>query len=98
MRRSLRWRVQAWYAAVLLLVIAGFAGFLYQRVREARFREIDTKLNSGAKFLDANLRAFPPHMLEGPPPDFLIRPPPPVRNPEQFFGNLELPEAGPSRG
>ena len=44
MRRSLRWRVQAWYAAVLLAVVGGFAGFLYQRVRESKFQEIDARL------------------------------------------------------
>lgn len=36
MRKSMRGRLQLWYAGVLLTVVAGFAGLLYYRVRQAR--------------------------------------------------------------
>ena len=96
MRKSLRWRVQAWYAAVLLAVVAGFAGFLFHRVRESKFQEIDSRLIAAANYLDVSLRAFPPHVLEGrPPPDFRPRPPPPRdpgRNPERMLAELDVPK------
>ena len=34
--RSLRWRLQGWYAVVLLAVVGGFASLLYAQVRAAR--------------------------------------------------------------
>ena len=58
--RSIRWRLQGWYAVVLLLVVAGFAGLLYYLVRAALFREIDAGLVAAAHYLDAHLRRFPP--------------------------------------
>jgi two-component system OmpR family sensor kinase len=74
MNRSLRWRLQGWYAVVLLAVIGGFATLLYAQVRSARFQEIDATLTADALYLDTNLRRFPPHELDGgrpdgPPPD-----------------------------
>src|SRR5437762_7787921 len=70
MRRSLRWRLQGWYALVLLAVVGGFASLLYAQVRSARFQEIDAALTADALYLDTSLRAFPLHELEGrPPPD-----------------------------
>ncbi len=68
MPRSIRWRLQAWYGLVLLAVVAGFAGILYERVHAARDQEIDASLRSAAQYLDANLRHFPPHELRGGPP------------------------------
>jgi two-component system OmpR family sensor kinase len=74
MNRSLRWRLQGWYAVVLLAVVGGFATLLYAQVRSARFQEIDATLTADALYLDTNLRRFPPHELDGgrpdgPPPD-----------------------------
>jgi heavy metal sensor kinase len=93
MSRSLRWRLQGWYAVVLLGVVGGFATLLYAQVRSARFREIDAALTADALYLDTNLRRFPLGMLMGdgpgerrPPPAFEFppddrpdRPPPPDR-------------------
>src|SRR5215212_73732 len=74
MTRSLRWRLQGWYAVVLLAVVGGFASLLYAQVRSARFQEIDAALTADALYLDTNLRRFPLHDPDGPrPPD---RPPP----------------------
>jgi two-component system OmpR family sensor kinase len=68
MARSIRWRLQAWYALVLLVVVTGFAGFLFYRVRAARFQEIDGGLEAGAQYLDAILRRLPPQPGMGPRP------------------------------
>jgi heavy metal sensor kinase len=75
MRKSIRWRLQVWYALVLLAVVAGFAGILNYRVRAARFQQVDAGLEAAAVHLDASLRQFPPHELdralpaqESPPP------------------------------
>jgi heavy metal sensor kinase len=80
MFRSIRSRLQVWYALVLLAVVAGFASFLYYRVREARLGAIDTHLQADAHYLDVNLRRFPRHEFEDapdehPPPPFPLRPP-----------------------
>lgn len=66
MTRSLRWRLQVWYAAVLLAVVGGFATLLYAQVRSARFQEIDAALTSDALYLDTNLRRLPPLGPDGP--------------------------------
>src|SRR5438874_7116237 len=79
MRRSLLWRLQGWYAVVLLAVVGGFATLLYAQVRSARFQEIDAALTADALYLDTNLRRFPPRDLDGRPDEF--RPPPPDRPP-----------------
>src|SRR5271168_647860 len=80
MNRSLRWRLQGWYAVVLLAVVGGFATLLYAQVRSARFQEIDATLTADALYVDANLRRFPPHELDGGRPDG----PPPERRRMEF--------------
>ncbi len=64
MVKSIRGRLQLWYALVLILVISGFAGILYFRARAAVYREIDAQLEGSAQYLEATLRGFPPHELE----------------------------------
>ncbi len=108
MRRSIRWRLQLWYAGVLAAVIAGFAGLLFYQVRTARFQEVDSELASAVHFLDANLRRFRPPDLEGapanPPPPWLPerpawdRPGPPLPPPlgpirQRLLAELMLPNA-----
>src|SRR5262245_2770580 len=60
MIRSMRWRLLAWYAAVLAAVIVGFALLLYFQARRALFRQFDGQLSGAAEYLDANLRRLPP--------------------------------------
>src|SRR2546423_6442005 len=64
MIRSLRGRLLAWYAFVLLTAIGGFAGILYSLTRAARFEQVDTRLVSAAEYLDAVLRSLPRGVLE----------------------------------
>src|SRR5436305_1521215 len=81
MFRSIRWRLQLWYAAVLLTVIVSFTGLLYYQARAARLQQIDAQLLAAARYLEATLRAFPPHELEGTRPDSPLPPPPPPGGP-----------------
>ncbi len=104
MIKSLRWRLQGWYAIVLLAVVGGFAALLYAQVRSARFQEIDATLTADALYLDTNLRRFPPHELDGGRPD--DRPPPPPdrprdgpldREPDRPFDRPRRDRPGPPR-
>src|SRR5262245_55509931 len=91
MIRSLRWRLQAWQALILLLAIAGFGSVLYLEIRRARFDEIDAELIAAARVLEGSLRALPPPVLHGaefpePPPDR-----PPLKR-ERLERALDLPK------
>lgn len=67
MVKSIRWRLQLWYAAVLTGVVGGFAVFLYYEVQSARFHEVDADLLAAANYLDTTMRPFPLFMLSGDP-------------------------------
>src|SRR5437762_3360350 len=69
MRRSIRWRLQGWYALMLLAVVSSFASILYYRVSAARFQEVDAQLEAAAFYLDTHLRRLPPMPPPMPPPD-----------------------------
>jgi len=81
--KSLRWRLQAWHALMLLLVVAGFATVLYFQIRKSQYDAIDGDLVAAARGLEGALRVVPPMILErGPlavprpdemPPDFHFR-------------------------
>src|SRR5262249_39074515 len=97
MFKSIRWRLQVWHAAILLLAVAGFGAVLYAQVRRARFDEIDADLRAAAGSLEGALRGSPPHVLEGkdappPPPPRGLRPgapgspPPPPRDGDDRHG------------
>ena len=81
--RSMRWRLQLWYAGVLLLVIGSAGTLVYWQSRVAKLGEIDTKLQASAQYLDVVLRSFPRGEL-----DEEFRPPPgrprPDRPPPRF--------------
>jgi heavy metal sensor kinase len=109
MTRSIRWRLQGWYAVVLLLVVSGFAGLLYSLVHAALFQEIDAGLVAAAHYLDAHLRRFPSRELDGrpatggsPSPGLhgrLNRPAPPSDSQELRLNDLTLPgRSGPAEG
>ncbi|HEX3998785.1 MAG TPA: ATP-binding protein [Pirellulales bacterium] len=65
MFRSIRWRLQAWHALILLGVVGCFGTWLYWQVRRAAIRETDARLQAGARFLAATLQRFPVFELEG---------------------------------
>jgi heavy metal sensor kinase len=66
----MRWRLLAWYAAVLTTVIGGFALLLYMQASRARFQQIDEQLAGAVEYLDATLKRLPPFE-----PDWQRRPP-----------------------
>lgn len=68
MVKSIRVRLQLWYAAVLVAVIAGFAGVLYYQVRTSRLHQVDERLAAATRYLEATIRALPPHELDDRPP------------------------------
>src|SRR5438105_14961662 len=86
MAKSIRVRLQVWYAVVLTAVVAGFAGLLYYEVRAARLAELDAQLETAAAGLDSALRLFPQYELNG------ERPP---RPPPKKLGPPKGPEFGP---
>ncbi len=65
MVNSIRARLLAWYAIVLVGVIGGFAGVLYYQVRASRLDQVDERLTSATRYLEATLRDLPPHELDG---------------------------------
>jgi two-component system, OmpR family, sensor kinase len=85
MFKSLRWRLQAWQALILLLAVSGFGTALYLEISKARYDEIDAELLSAARTLDGALRAVPRPILQNGlrnfPPDDANRPPPGDRLP-----------------
>jgi heavy metal sensor kinase len=78
MFRSIRWRLQAWYALILVAVLVGFAIILDLQLSRYRWREFNTALTDAALRLERQLRPPPPPEERffgreppfGPPPDF----------------------------
>lgn len=87
--RSLRFRLQAWHALILLFVVLGFGWVLYREIVGSRWDEIDAQLLSAGRVLEGALRAVPRPILESmaqdigvprrplPPPPRRGNPPPP---------------------
>lgn len=96
MFRSLRWRLQAWHAFILLVVVGAFGTTLYLQLRKARMDEIDAELLAAARVLEGSLRLYPRQVFESGlsilpgrgsvPPG---RPAPPTR--QRFERTLRLP-------
>ena len=59
MIRSIRLRVQLWYAGVLVGVLVSFAAITYARVNTMKLREVDVQLEVAVHSLDATLKLFP---------------------------------------
>lgn len=66
MVKSLRWRIQLWYLALLALVLCGLVLFVVFRLREQEFQRIDTELEGAANSLVSVLRGVPPPELGAP--------------------------------
>jgi heavy metal sensor kinase len=86
MRKSMRLRLQAWYALVLLLVVGGLASILYYQLRATLLNEAERRLIAAAEYIDVALRRFPPHELEGGIPEGRPMPPPPPEGNENGRG------------
>jgi heavy metal sensor kinase len=66
MLRSIRWTLQIWHAAILLLVLLGFGSASYFEVNRTRFMEVDAELSGAVHLLAAYL--VPAPRRPGPPP------------------------------
>ncbi len=51
MFKSIRWSLLFWYTLILTLVVAGFAGTLYYKMRRSLYREVDVRLKAHARAL-----------------------------------------------
>lgn len=69
MPKSLRWRLQLWHAAILVLAIAGFSAVLFLQFQRSLLREIDAELLAGARALEGTLKLAPRMLLESGFPD-----------------------------
>lgn len=56
MIRSLRWRLQAWHAVVLTVVLATFGIIVYHLLWQTRLQQIDAELDRHAEVLSSRLR------------------------------------------
>ena len=101
--KSLRWKLQFFYSALLATVIFSSGSIFYYQVWRSTFTEVDRRLEASALYLDVMLRSFPPPIqqgIEAPPmlppplrPDGTPPPPPrPRRSKEQFLEELRLPQ------
>lgn len=101
--KSLRWKLQFFYSALLATVILCSGSIFYYQVWRSTFTEVDRRLEASALYLDVMLRSFPPPVQQGieatlmpPPPlrpDGTAPPPPrPRRSKEQFLEELRLPQ------
>lgn len=59
MIRSLRWRLQAWHAVVLTVVLTIFGVIVYHLLWKTRLHEIDAALDRTAEVLTSGLRRLP---------------------------------------
>ena len=99
MFKSLRWKLQFFYSALLATIIVCSGSIFYYQVWRSTFAEVDRGLEVAALYLDVIIRSFPPPILQGldappmPPrslrPDGTAPPPPrPHRSKEQFLDDL----------
>jgi heavy metal sensor kinase len=68
MIKSLRWRLQLWHAAILVLVVAGLGTTVLVQFRQMIFSEVDAELLSGARVLESALMQLGGGPPDGPPP------------------------------
>lgn len=89
--RSIRWRIQLWHGAVLLLVLAGFGATAYRLQRAQEFRRLDSELTVRVTALSSALtRPQERRPLPPPPPGFGDGPEPGMRPPPP--GSFQLPQ------
>jgi len=74
--RSLRWRIQAWHAFILLLVVGLFGGMLQWEMTRAHWDSVDEELVSAARVLEGALRLAPISILDSLSQDIAMPPGP----------------------
>ena len=61
---SLRWRLQAWHALILSLVILGFGSVIYWEIDRSHWERVDDELLGAARLLEGSLRSVPRPILD----------------------------------
>jgi heavy metal sensor kinase len=77
MFKSIRWRLQAWYALTLVVVLVAFAVILDLQLSHFRWQEFNTTLTDAALQLERQLRPPPPPEERFPGREPPFGPPPP---------------------
>ena len=101
--KSLRWKLQFFYSALLATIVVCSGSIFYYQVWRSTFAEVDRGLEAAVLYLDVMLRSFPPPILHGlDPPPMMTQPlrpdgssPPPLRphrSKEQLLDELRLPQ------
>ena len=75
--RSLRWRIQAWYAGILLVALSIFSVLLYWEAARSLWDEVDTDMLAGARIVEGTMRRLAPPILDS------LAPGPGVRRDQQ---------------
>ena len=73
MFRSLRWRLQAWHALILLAVILVFGSMLHWEMIRAHWDRVDDELLGTARILEGSMNAVPASILEAMAKDVTLR-------------------------
>lgn len=95
MFKSLRLKLEFFYAGLLTILIASIGSLLYYQVWRGLYDEFDQRLIAVSLYLDVALRAMPPSQNREnlpPPPRNDGGRPIPFRTQEQFLQQLKLPE------
>ncbi len=90
--RSLRWRLQAWHAIILLSVIIVFGSLLHWEMLRAHWDRIDDELLGAARILEGSMNAVPATILEAMAKDVTNRSGPRRRPPNPNRPKRELPD------
>ena len=90
--KSIKWRLQAWHALMLIVVLAGFGFTAYQLDRVSRFQRIDRELQQRTGVILGALRAGE-RGRGNPPRDGGGQPPP-----DDPRGEFQPPRGGPMNG
>ncbi len=90
--RSLRWRLQAWHAIILLLVIVVFGSLLHWEMLRAHWDRIDDELLGAARILEGSMNAVPTTILEAMAKDVTPRSGPRRRLPNPNRPRRDIPE------
>jgi heavy metal sensor kinase len=60
MLRSIRWQLQIWHAAILVMAVVGIGLASFFAIQQARYHEIDSELEAAGQVLLSKLRGPPP--------------------------------------
>ena len=98
MFRSLRWRLQAWHALILLVVVIVFGSMLHWEMLRAQWDRVDDELLGAARILEGSMNAVPSTILEAMAKDVTSRPGPRRQTPVANRPRRDTPDGSPPAG